>query len=281
MQTISHESFEGERPLFGRKDLKLDHVIILPGESALKETSNIEAVNCEFNGKYPFWHTHGFTVTDCLFREGARAALWYSDHLIMTDTLVLAPKMFREMHDLKLERVRIPHAGETLWYCHGIKLKDCRADEADYIFLGSSDIELEKVTINGNYSFQKTHNVMISNCVLNCKDAFWESENVTVCDSIINGEYLGWHSKGLKLINCHISGTQPLCYAEDLILENCSFDKDADLAFEYSSVHASIKDFISSVKNPLSGHITAAGYGEIILDENLKAPGDCLIDTAL
>lgn len=280
MQTISYKSFEGERPLFGAHDLKLDHVTILPGESALKETANIEAVNCEFNGKYPFWHTHGFVVRDCLFREGARAALWYSENLSMADTLILAPKMFREMNGIELKRVRIPHAGETLWYCHNINIEDFKADEADYIFLGCSDIKLKNVTINGNYSFQKTKNIEISHCVLNCKDAFWESENVTVRDSVCNGEYLGWHSKGLKLINCHISGTQPLCYAEDLVLENCTFDKDADLAFEYSSVQAEIKGHVTSIKNPLTGRIKVDSCGEIIIDKNLKAPGDCIIESA-
>lgn len=33
--------------------------IIYPGESALKECSDIEAVRCEFRGKYPFWHNDG------------------------------------------------------------------------------------------------------------------------------------------------------------------------------------------------------------------------------
>lgn len=278
MNKIAHAVYEGERPLFGQKDLLLDHVTILPGESALKETANIEAVNCEFNGKYPFWHTHSFRITDCLFREGARAALWYSDHLEMTDTLILAPKMFREMTALKLTRVRIPHAGETLWGCHDIKLLDVTADEADYILMGCSDITAERLILNGNYSFQKARNVSISNSVLNSKDAFWESENVTVRDSVCNGEYLGWHSKNLTLVNCTISGTQPLCYAENLTLVNCVFTEDADLAFEYSSVEADIASPITSIKNPLTGHITCQSCGEVIIDANLKAPGDCVID---
>ena len=54
---------------------------------------------------------------------------------------------------------------------------------------------------------------------------------------------------------------------------------DADLAFEYSSVQAGIKGNVVSVKNPLTGRIAAAGYGEVILDENLKSPGDCEIVT--
>ncbi len=277
MKIISDKSYEGERPLFGLSDAKLSHITILPGESALKETARLEVENCEFNGKYPFWHTHGFTIHNCIFHEGARAALWYSDNLVMTDTKIDAPKMFREMHDLKLSKVSIPHAGETMWYCHHIDCEDVEASEADYIFLGCSEINLNKVTINGNYSFQKTKIVTIENSILNCKDAFWESENVTVHNSVLNGEYLGWHSKNLTLINCKISGTQPLCYAENLHLINCEFTPDADLAFEYSSVEADIKGKITSVKNPLTGHITADSIGEIILDSNIKDPANCVI----
>lgn len=279
MKTISRQTFEGERPLFGARDLILDHVLILPGESALKETSNITAVNCEFNGKYPFWHTHGFTVRDCLFREGARAALWYSDHLKMEDTLILAPKMFREMQELQLKNVRLPHAAETLWGCHGISLENVSADEGDYILMGSTDISAVRFNLNGNYSFQKARNVTIAGSVLNSKDAFWESENVTVRDSVLNGEYLGWHSKNLTLINCRISGTQPLCYAENLTLKNCTMAEDADLAFEYSSVEAEVQSRITSIKNPLTGHIRCEQCDNIIIDANLKAPGDCIIDT--
>ena len=101
----------------------------------------------------------------------------------------------------------------------------------------------------------------------------------TVYDSTLDGEYLGWHSKRLRLVNCRISGTQPLCYAHDLVLENCTMADDADLAFECSSVRATIQGPVRSVKNPMTGSITAGSYGEIILDEHAKAPADCRIET--
>lgn len=115
----------------------------------------------------------------------------------------------------------------------------------------------------------------VAQCQITTKDAFWEVENVTIYDSELNGEYLGWHSHNLRLVNCHITGEQPLCYAHDLVLENCTFGPDCDRAFEYSSVQATIKGTIGGVKNPRTGCITAESYGEIILDENIKAPADC------
>lgn len=277
METIRNTEFGGERPLFGRHDIRLENVTIHAGESAIKNCANVEAYGCRFEGKYPFWHVDGFKIADCRFTPGARAALWYSSGLEMTDTLVEAPKMFREMHRLSLTNVRIPDAAETLWHCTGVKLRNVEVANADYLFMHSSDIDIDGYRQDGNYSFQYCRNVVIRNAVLNTKDAFWNTENVTVYDSEINGEYLGWHSKNLRLVNCRINGTQPLCYARGLVLENCTFGADADLAFEDSELQADIRGAITSVKNPRSGVIKAESIGEIILDENIKAPADCII----
>ena len=277
MKTISNEEFGGERPLFASHDLRLENVTIHAGESALKECSNIEAINCRFEGKYPFWHVDKFFIKDCLFTEGARAALWYSRNLVMKDTLVEAPKMFREMENLDIENVKIPNALETLWHCKGVKLKKVEIDKADYLFMHTDDIEIEDYKQQGNYSFQYSHNVTIRNAEIHSKDAFWGTENVTVYDSIIIGEYLGWHSKNLRLVNCRIGGTQALCYAKGLVLENCTLDADADLCFEYSDVNADIKGHVTSIKNPSSGKIIADSVGEIIIDENIKQPANCEI----
>ena len=275
MEQIRNMEYGGERPLFATHDLQLDNVTIHTGESALKECSNIIAVNCRFEGKYPFWHTNGFIVKNSFFTEGARAALWYSQNLQMSDTMVEAPKMFREMDGIKLENVQLPNALETFWNCRNVDLKNVQIDKADYLFMYGENIHIENYSQNGNYSFQYCKNVEIRNAVINSKDAFWNTENVTVYDSELNGEYLGWHSHNLRLVNCKISGTQPLCYAHNLIMENCTMAEDSDLCFEYSTLQARINGPVRSVKNPRSGLVIAESYGEIIFDENCKSPGDC------
>lgn len=277
MQQIKNTEFSGERPLFASHDLYLENVTIHAGESALKECSNIEAIKCRFEGKYPFWHVDGFVIRNCVFTEGARAALWYSRELEMSDTLVEAPKMFREMDGISLTNVQIPDAQETLWHCKNVELKNIKVKNADYLFMHSENIYIDGYEQYGNYSFQYCKNVEIHNARIDSKDAFWNTKNVTVYDSEINGEYLGWHSHHLRLVNCKISGTQPLCYAHDLIMENCTMESDCDLSFEYSSVNANILNHITSVKNPRTGIITAKSFGKIILDKNIKAPADCKI----
>ncbi len=279
MKLIKDTEFGGERPLFASHDLELENVTIHAGESALKCCSNIVARKCTFEGKYPFWHVDGFRIENCLFTPGARAALWYSKDLVMTDTQVDAPKMFREMSNLTLRHVNIPDAQETMWHVSDVSLDNVEVKNADYLFMHSRNIKIKNYRQQGNYSFQYCENVEIHDADIDSKDAFWNTKDVTVYDTRLTGEYLGWHSENLRLVRCHISGTQPLCYCKNLILEDCTFDADADLAFEESTLHADIKGTVTSVKNPTSGKIVADGYGEIILDQNIKAPADCEIIT--
>ena len=278
MQLIKDKEFGGERPLFGTHDLQLENVIIRAGESAIKDCSTIVALNCRFEGNYPFWHVHGFTIQDCYFDVGGRSALWYSDHLKMKDTVIDAPKMFREMNDIEIENVQINDADEIFWRCNRINVKNLKLHDGTYPFMFSNDIYVDGLESDSKYVFQYVKNVEIHNAKITTKDAFWEVENVTIYDSELHGEYLGWHSKNLRLVNCHISGEQPLCYAEDLVLENCTFDAACDRAFEYSSVKADIRGSITNIKNPMSGHIVADSIGSITLDENIKAPANCVIE---
>ena len=275
MTTITDKEFGGERPLFESHGLRLERVTIHEGESAIKECSDIEAVDCLFEGNYPFWHVHGFRIERCRFEVGARSALWYSDHLTMRDTLIIAPKMFREMDDIDIERVEMTDADEIFWRCNRIRIKDLKLHGGTYPFMFSTDIRIDGLESDSKYVFQYVRNAEIHNARITTKDALWESDNVTVYDSELNGEYLGWHSRNLRLVNCHITGTQPLCYADNLVLENCTLGDDCDLAFEYSTVRADIRGRVPSVKNPRSGRIVADSFDEIVIDKNIKAPADC------
>ena len=277
MKKIIGQEFGGERPLYREKDLYLEDVVIRPGESGLKETANITAVKCRFEGKYPLWECDGFVVKDSILTVGARSGLWYSRGGELYNTIIDAPKTFRRMTGIKMRDCWIPGGSETFWDCSDIDVKDCQIERADYVFMHCENIVLENVKLQGNYGFQYAKNVVIKNCVLNSKDSFWEAENVEVYDSVINGEYLAWYSKNLKLVRCHITETQPLCYCEGLVMEDCTFGSDCDLAFEYSDVEATVKGHVVSIKNPRSGHIHVGSVGEIIIDENIKAPGDCQI----
>ena len=194
MKLISNQSFEGERPLFRLDNIQLEKVTIHPGESALKECSNVISKNSEFEGKYPFWHNKKILIENCTFRDGARAAIWYSSELKMVDSLIEAPKMFRDVNGLIIKNVNFSNAKETLWFCNDLDIQNIKVENGDNNYLHSRNIKIDKMILNGNYSFQYCKNVEIRNSTINSKDAFWNTENITVYDSVINGEYFAWHS---------------------------------------------------------------------------------------
>ena len=72
MEQIRNKEYGGERPLFATHDLQLEDVTIHAGESALKECCNIIAINCRFEGKYPFWQLHVFEFYSVHFTEHLR-----------------------------------------------------------------------------------------------------------------------------------------------------------------------------------------------------------------
>lgn len=279
MQLIKDKEFGGERPLYALHDARLENVTIHVGESSIKEGSDIEADGCRFEGKYVFWEVDNFKIHDCYFAESARSSLWYSRNCVMTDSRVDAPKMFRCMRGIKVERTNFPNGEQTFWDCDDIILNDVTIQNCDYLMMHCHNVKINNYRQDGNYSFQYARDVEIHNAVINSKDAFWEAENVTIYDSEINGEYLGWYGKNLKFVRCHLTGEQLLCYVDGLILEDCTFGDDANLLFEYSTLNADIKGHVVSVKNPTSGHIIADSIGQIIIDSNRKAPADCTIAT--
>lgn len=278
METIKDKEFGGERPLYHRSDLRLDNVTIHLGESSIKECHNIEAVNCTFEGKYVFWENTDFTIDNCYFAESARSSLWYSRNGRMTRCKVDAPKLFRRMKGIFVADTDFPNGEQYFWDCDDIELHNVKIANCDYAFMHCHDVRIYDYRQDGNYSFQYARNVEIHNAVINSKDAFWEAENVTVYDSVINGEYLGWYGRNLKFVRCHFTEEQLLCYVDGLVLEDCTFGEDANLLFEYSKVNGNIKGHVTSIKNPTTGHIKVDSVGEIIIDDNIKAPGDCVIE---
>lgn len=277
MEIIKGKEFGGERPLFGIHDVRLEQVTITEGESGIKRCNNIEADHCRFIGKYPWWHVDHSKITNCYFEVGSRSAIWYSNDMEMSDTIIDGPKLFREMNHVKLTNVVFNDADETFWKVNGLTLKNVKLSKGTYPFMFSSNIDIENFESDSLYSFQYVKNAIIRNAKITTRDSFWETENVTIYDSILDGEFLGWHSKNLRLVNCHITGEQPLCYCEDLVLENCTFGAECDRMFEESTVTADITGAITNIKNPTSGRIVADAIGSVTIDEHVMNPNNCEI----
>ena len=275
MNTVKNQTFDEERALYGSQDLLVEDCSFdgpADGESALKESRNIQVVHSFFNLRYPFWHVHGLKLSGSEMTELCRAALWYSDHIEITDTRLHGIKALRECSDVTMKDCDIlsPEFG---WSVQGIRMEDSSA-ESEYFMMRSSDLHFRNVQMKGKYSFQYIENSVFEHCRFDTKDAFWHAKNVVVRDSVVKGEYLAWYCENVTYENCQIIGTQPLCYCKGLKLINCEMI-DTDLAFERSDVEATITTPVISIKNPLSGHITVPTVGEVIRD--IPEAGDGIV----
>lgn len=271
MKTIQNQTFDEERALYGAHNVQVIGCCFdgpADGESAFKESSDIAVQKCFFNLRYPFWHDHRLVIRDCEMTQLCRAALWYSDHIEITNTKLHGIKALRECGMVTVRDCDIisPEFG---WSVRGITMERCTA-ESEYFMMRSSDLRFTDVTFKGKYSFQYIENATFYSCRFDTKDAFWHAKNVVVRNCVVRGEYLAWYCQNVTFENCTIIGTQPLCYCKGLRLVNCKME-DTDLAFEKSDVEATILTPVVSIKNPYSGHISVPAIGKLIRDdENAK-----------
>ena len=272
-------TLDEERALYGITHATVQSCLFdgpADGESALKEASDVEVLDCIFRLRYPFWHTHGGRVAGCTLTDTCRAALWYASDMTIESSTLGGIKALRECDSMTLMGCTVDSA-EFGWLCRGVELTDCKV-KGEYPFFMTRGLHLKRVELTGKYSFQYVEDCTIADACLDTKDAFWHAKNVTVMDSTVKGEYLGWYSEGLTLIRCRIEGTQPLCYCKSLTLIDCEM-VGCDLSFENSTVDATIRGHVDSIKSPASGRIEVDSVGEIVYD---RAPVDghgCVITT--
>lgn len=271
MNVIQCQTFDMERALYGSKDILLENCLFdgpADGESALKECRNVQVEHSFFNLRYPFWHNRGLRIDHSEMTELCRAALWYSDHIEITDTKLHGIKALRECRQVKMMGCDIlsPEFG---WSVQDMEMGDSHV-QSEYFMLRSTNLHFRNVRMKGKYSFQYIEDSIFENCTFDTKDAFWHAKNVVVRDSLVKGEYLAWYCENVTFENCRIIGTQPLCYCKSLKLINCEMI-DCDLAFERSEVEAVITTPVISIKNPYAGHISVPSVDKIVLDdENAK-----------
>lgn len=267
MTTITDKTYDEERALYNSDGIVLRNCIFdgpADGESALKESRNVQVENSFFNLRYPFWHDDGLQIVGSEMTQLCRAALWYSEHIDITDTQLHGIKALRECADVRMRGCDVVSA-EFGWSVRGIEMEDTSV-QGEYFMMRSDNLRFRHVKLTGKYSFQYIEDAVFESCDFDTKDAFWHAKNVTVRNSTIKGEYLAWYCENVTFENCKIIGTQPLCYCKGLKLIDCEM-VDTDLSFEKSEVEAVITTPVMSIKNPLAGHIYVPSVGEIIRDD--------------
>lgn len=265
-KVIERRTFDEERALYGTEGLLVRACRFdgpADGESALKESRDVQVEKSFFNLRYPFWHDRKLSITGCELTALCRAALWYSEDITISDTKLHGVKALRECARASLRGCDIV-SPEFGWSARDVEMEDCTA-EGEYFMMRAKHLAFQNVRLQGKYSFQYIENAVLENCRLDTKDAFWHAKNVTVKNSVVRGEYLAWYAENITFDHCTIIGTQPLCYCRGLRLIDCEMI-DADLAFERSEVEATLTAPLVSIKNPLSGQIRVPAVGELIFD---------------
>ncbi len=270
MMEYRNQTFDEERALYAAHGALVENCKFdgpADGESALKEASDIKVRGCLMNLRYPFWHVADAEISGCELTQNCRAALWYDKGIVIDSCRMNGIKALRECDGITLKNSTV-NSEEFIWKCRNLSVENVTIEGSVYPFFEVDGAKIAGLKMKGKYSFQYCSNIEIADSELDTKDAFWHIKNVTVRDSVVKGEYLGWYSENLTLINCRISGTQPFCYCKNLVLENCTME-GCDLAFERSTVQASVRGTIDSVKNPLGGKIETDCIGQIILEESV------------
>ena len=268
---IDNRVFSGERARFMSRDTHFYNCDFENGESPLKESNNISLDTVEFRWKYPLWYCNHVKCHNVKFLETARSGVWYTNDIEFVECNIEAPKTFRRCDGVRLINVKLPNAKETFWGCKNISINKVHA-VGDYFGFNSIGIDVNYLTLDGNYGFDGGKDIIVRCSTINSKDCFWNCENVTVIDSTIIGEYLGWYSKNVTFVNCKIISHQGLCYMENVKLVNCQII-GSDLIFEFcKDIDAEVKTEIDSVINPTSGVIKAKGIKKLIIDEKQVDP---------
>ena len=164
MKIIENMVFGEERALYNSNGIILKNCSFdgqEDGESALKESRNIEIDKCFFNLRYPLWHDIGVKITDSKMTESCRASLWYSSGIEIENSALHGIKALRECFDISIKNCDIV-SQEFGWSVHNIKMKDSTV-KSEYFMMRSTELDFTGVEFEGKYSFQYIKNSVFEN----------------------------------------------------------------------------------------------------------------------
>ena len=126
MERFENLTLDAERALYGLNGAEVVRCVFdgpADGESALKECRNITLTDCDLRLRYPLWHVSDAVLTDCRMTDTCRAALWYDDHLALTNCELGGIKALRECRSVTIEGGS-GVSTEFGWMCHDLRIRD-------------------------------------------------------------------------------------------------------------------------------------------------------------
>ena len=118
MKIIANQTFDEERALYGAENLIVKNCAfdgLADGESAFKESRNVQVNHCFFNLRYPFWHDSGLKIENSEMAELCRAALWLYRIFSQSSAAAELSWRLRQSHDGK--KKPFPESGRLFGRC--------------------------------------------------------------------------------------------------------------------------------------------------------------------
>ncbi|SEF77848.1 Protein of unknown function [Eubacterium ruminantium] len=268
MKVYENETFSYDRSFSNQSDVNIKNCLFDGGEeaeNAFLGSGRLIIESSSFDQYSPFWNVHKLKIEKAEFTKSASRALWYSDHINITETSILGDKALRECSYIEIKKCDIK-SDEFGWFSKFVNINDSEV-EGGYFMLKAENMAFRKALFRGNSPFQYIKNATFENCKFEAGDSFWHGENVLIKDSEIDGDCFGWYSDRLLLINCKIRGSRALCYCKNLRILNCDMEGVTN-AFEGSEVEAELSGGIGSIINPAEGVIKASNIGEVVMDSD-------------
>ena len=105
MKQIANQVFDEERALYNLNDAFVINCRFegpRDGESAFKESRDIQVQDSFFALRYPFWHSIGFKFIKCAMTETCRAPFWYAENGEIVDSKINGVKAIRECKNISI-----------------------------------------------------------------------------------------------------------------------------------------------------------------------------------
>ena len=189
MKEIKQEFLTGERALFQGHDLRITDTIFDDGESPLKESRNIELYGSMFKWKYPLWYSENITVKNCTWFEMARAGVWYTGNMTVTDLTLYGNYSFDGAKNVEIHNSRLL-SKDAFWNSENVTVYDSFIS-GEYLGWNAKNLTLINCTVESLQGMCYIENLVMKNChLINTTLAFEystvDAQIIGKIDSVLN-----------------------------------------------------------------------------------------------
>lgn len=204
-EIIENKTFDMERALYDSNGLLVKNCRFdgpADGESALKESRDVELENCFFNLRYPFWHDDNVKITDAKMTEMCRAAIWYSRNMEIAHSKLHGIKALRECAHIKMRGCDVisPEFG---WSVHGMHYQVAE----DHGFTDIADFQI--LDENGSMNLPVTGGTRLTENYVGAAFADYDSYLVL---SHFKGHAMAGFGGAIKNISIGLGSSEGKCW---------------------------------------------------------------------